>query len=134
MLKGWFSDVSVLWLPALSPTGQNVLVNSDLDLSADLIVAGIPSKGVVLSDALLRRVHPSVGILVDMGSPAAKRNAEEQAGRILRSGGEWFRLSETGALTIELKSGRIRVRPSKPRRLPPPKTASEDVPTNDVSP
>ena len=85
-------------------------------------------------DALLERIHPSVGVLVDGGSPAARRNAAGQSKRILASAPRWFVLSETGALGIDLEGGRIRVRPSKPRGLPPPKTASEDMPEDDVQP
>ncbi|MBI3870428.1 MAG: ComEC/Rec2 family competence protein [Verrucomicrobia bacterium] len=118
VLKGWFSGVCVLWLPALSGSGQNALVESELDLSADLLVAGIPSRGIALSEALLERIHPSVGVLVDEGSPAARRNAAGQSKRIFSSAPRWFVLSETGALRIDLEGGRIRVRPSKPRGLP----------------
>ena len=126
VLKGWFSGVRVLWLPALSPSGQNALVNSEFDLSTDLLIAGTPTRGVVLSDPLLQRIHPKWGVLVDGGGPAARRNVNSQSDRIRASATEWWRLSETGWLSIELKRGALRLRSSGKKAPPTPSVEIAD--------
>lgn len=73
VLLGEFYGTRVLLLSDLGKPGQNVLMERDGDLRADIVVSGLPEKSEPLSNALLDLIRPKVIIVMDSEFPATKR-------------------------------------------------------------
>jgi competence protein ComEC len=73
VLRGEFGGSRVLLLSNLGRSGQNALLEQTNALRADLVVAGLPSDGEPLCDALLDAIQPRAIIIVDADFPAFRR-------------------------------------------------------------
>jgi competence protein ComEC len=73
VLLGNFRGTKVLLLSDLSRTGQSDLLARTNDLQADIVVAGLPTEGEPLCDALIDAVQPKVIIIADSEFPATRR-------------------------------------------------------------
>ena len=73
VLRGNFHGTKILLLSDLSRAGQSALMESVPDLRADIVVAGLPTQGEPLCDALIERVQPRVIVIADSEQPATRR-------------------------------------------------------------
>lgn len=106
-LRGEFHGVRVLLLSELGPLGQRALLERGQDLRADIIVAGMPAQGEPLSDNLLAAVQPRLIVLTDAEFPVSQRVRPQLRARLERHGVPVLRLSETGSLTLLIRSGKL---------------------------
>ena len=110
VLRGEFNGVSVLLLSDLGHAGQKALRGRHPGLRADILVAGMPTKGEPVEDELLAMVQPQVVIV-----SCAEQPALEQARKGLRERlelGDWqtFYVSDHGAVTLDFQPGGCVVR------------------------
>ena len=73
VLLGNFAGTKVLLLSDLSRNGQSALLARTNDLRADLVIAGLPTEGEPLCDALIDAIQPKVIIIADSEFPATRR-------------------------------------------------------------
>jgi competence protein ComEC len=73
VLLGDFRGTKVLLLSDLSRAGQSGLLARTNDLRADIVVAGLPTEGEPLCDALIDAVQPKVIVIADSEFPATRR-------------------------------------------------------------
>jgi len=78
VLLGDFHGTRILLLSDLGRAGQSTLLERTNDLHADIVVAGLPTEGEPLCDALIDAVQPRVIVIADSEFPATRR-----AGRAL---------------------------------------------------
>jgi beta-lactamase superfamily II metal-dependent hydrolase len=62
-----------LLLSDLSRAGQSDLLATTNDLRADIVVAGLPTEGEPLCDALIDAIQPRVIVIADSELPATRR-------------------------------------------------------------
>lgn len=104
VLFGNFSGTRILLLSDLSRTGQNALLATTNDLHADIVVAGLPTEGEPLNDALIDAIKPKIIIIADSELPATRR-----ANRALKE-----RLAQTKIPVIYTRdSGAVKIMTSK---------------------
>lgn len=123
VLRGEFHGCRVLLLSELGGAGQRALLACEVDLPADIVVAGIPEQGEPLGDALLAAIRPRVIVVADADFPVTKRARPALTARLARSGATVLRLAETGSLTarftregvtLESVEGTVRARLPRP--------------------
>ena len=73
VLRGYFHGTTVLLLADLSRAGQSDLLGGTNDLRADIVVAGLPTEGEPLGDALIDAIQPRVIVIADSELPATRR-------------------------------------------------------------
>jgi competence protein ComEC len=73
VLVGNISGTKILLLSDLSRAGQSDLLATTNDLRADIVVAGLPSAGEPLCDALIDAIRPRVIVIADSEFPATRR-------------------------------------------------------------
>jgi ComEC/Rec2-related protein len=73
VLRGNFRGTKVLLLSNLSRAGQSDLLATTNDLRADIVVAGLPTEGEPLCDALIDAIQPRVIVIADSEFPATRR-------------------------------------------------------------
>src|SRR5207342_2641033 len=86
VLFGTFSGIRVLLLSDLGPEGQAALLERSPELRADLVVAGLCTKGEPLGDELLERLKPKLIVVSDAEFPAAERAGDDMRRRLERTG------------------------------------------------
>jgi len=109
-LLGNLGGARVLILPDLGPAGQAALYNRAPDLRADIVVAGLPDAGEPLPNAWLERLGPQLVVIADCQLPAVRRASPALRERLRRFGVPVLFTRDTGALTLQIKDGRWRVR------------------------
>jgi competence protein ComEC len=72
VLQGNIRGSRILLLSDLGPKGQAMLMERELDLRADIVVASLPSQGEPLSDLLLSRIQPRLIILTTSNQKSAE--------------------------------------------------------------
>jgi len=82
VLKGDIRGRQVLLLSDLGRAGQSALLEHTHDLHADLVVAGIPTEGEPLCDALLEAIQPKLIVIADSESPATRRASRQLIERL----------------------------------------------------
>jgi len=73
VLRGNFRGTKILLLSDLSRAGQSDLLATTNDLRADIVVAGLPTEGEPLCDALIDAIRPRVIVIADSEFPATRR-------------------------------------------------------------
>ena len=73
VLLGKFAGAKVLLLSDLSRAGQSRLLATTNNLRADIVIAGLPTEGEPLCDALIDAIQPRVIVIADSDSPATRR-------------------------------------------------------------
>jgi ComEC/Rec2-related protein len=73
VLRGNVQGTKILLLSDLSRAGQNALMAAQPDLRADIVVAGLPTQGEPLNDALIEAIAPHVIVIADSEQPATRR-------------------------------------------------------------
>ncbi len=84
MLLGNLSGTKILLLSDLGRDGQSALLERTNDLRADIVVAGLPTEGEPLCDALLDAIQPKVIVIADSEFPANRRASRELKERLAR--------------------------------------------------
>ena len=100
VLLGNFHGSRILMLSDLSRTGQDTLLARTNDLRADIVVAGLPTEGEPLCDALLDAIHPKVIVMADSEFPATRRAGRALRERLGQKGIPVFYTRTAGAVTI----------------------------------
>ena len=104
VLIGNFRGTKVLLLSDLSRAGQSGLLATTNDLRADIVVAGLPTAGEPLCDALIDAIQPRVIVIADSEFPAPRR-----ASRALRE-----RLEQKKILVIYTRTaGAVKIETDK---------------------
>lgn len=117
VLAGSFDGVRVLLCSDLGRLGQRALFESGQDLRADVVVAGVPTQGEPLNDALLERIRPRA-IIISCGEyPANERVASALRERLARTGVPVFYTENDGSVTLEFKPQRCELRTMNGHRL-----------------
>ncbi len=73
VLLGDFRRTKILLLSDLSRAGQSELLTGTNSLRADIVVAGLPTEGEPLCDALIDAIQPRLIIVADSDFPATRR-------------------------------------------------------------
>lgn len=102
VLRRELNGVRVLLLSDLGRRGQAVLLARDVDLSADLVVAGVPRDGEPLPDPLLARISPRLIVVASAEYPAPERIRPATRERLLAVGPPVMFTESSG--TIELRT------------------------------
>jgi competence protein ComEC len=100
VLLGNFAGSRILLLSDLSRAGQDALLSGTKALRADIVVAGLPTEGEPLGNALIDAIQPRVIVIADSEFPATRR-----ASRALRE-----RLEQTKIPVIYTRiSGAVKI-------------------------
>ena len=95
----------VLLLSDLGRDGQSALLERQADLRADLVVAGLPTQGEPLADALLDAIQPRLIVVADDQRPASARAGARLRERLLRRGVPVVFQSDEGAVVLTFRGG-----------------------------
>jgi competence protein ComEC len=106
VVAGTFLNVRVLLLGDLGPAGQAALLQRGVDLRADLVVAGVPTHGEPVSEALLTAIQPRLIVVQDAEYPANERVRPHVRARLEGHGVPVLYASTDGTITLRLRSGR----------------------------
>lgn len=101
VLRGDFSGVRLLLLSDLGRQGQEVLLNREPDLRADIVVAGLPEQGEPVKDSLLDRLQPKLLIVADSEYPAPRRASEQLRARLAQRNFPVCYTRLSGAVTMK---------------------------------
>jgi len=110
VLRGEIAGTSILLLSDLGRAGQRALLERKNNLHAAVVVAAIPGEGEPLGDTLLAAIQPQVIIIADSEWPATKRAGRKLRNRLAQTKIPVVYESDTGAVTIELRSGKWALR------------------------
>jgi competence protein ComEC len=100
ILRAEIHGARVLLFSDLGKAGQAALLARDLDLSADIVVAGMPNHGEPLGDPVLAAIRPKVIILCSTDYPATKRPGKKLRERLERRGVPIIYTHASGAVTF----------------------------------
>jgi len=75
------------------------------DLRADIVVAGCPSNGEPLQDALLATIQPRLILLSDAGSRGSNAQKKQLLDRLSKSGAQVKTTATSGSITLEFARG-----------------------------
>jgi competence protein ComEC len=107
VLMGSCQGTRVLLLSDLSRTGQSALVESGLDLRAEVVVAGLPEKSEPLCDSLIERIAPELIVIVDSEFPATRRASAALRQRLGRHEIPVLYTRSSGAVTFDFRRHRV---------------------------
>ncbi|HMJ65402.1 MAG TPA: ComEC/Rec2 family competence protein, partial [Candidatus Binatia bacterium] len=113
VLRGQVGRTRVLLLPDLGRLGQNALLERNLDLRSEIVIASIPRAAEPLCDALLDRVEARLIVIVDATRQPDARAREPLRERLARRGIPVLYTSQTGAITIEPRAKHTVVSPAR---------------------
>jgi beta-lactamase superfamily II metal-dependent hydrolase len=105
VLRGNLLGTRVLLLSDLGVEGQKALVERGDDLSTDILVTGLPSKGEAIGDALLEAASPRVIIVADSEYPSWERASPRLREHLARKRIPVIYSRLDGASTIDFRSG-----------------------------
>jgi beta-lactamase superfamily II metal-dependent hydrolase len=100
VLLGNFHGTKVLLLSDLGRAGQSALLERTNDLRADIVVAGLPTEGEPLCDALIDAVQPRVIVIADSEFPATRRANRALRERLEQKKTPVIYTRSAGAVTI----------------------------------
>ena len=111
------AGTGVLLLSDLGKAGQNVLMNRQPDLRADIVVTGLPTQSEPLAEALLDAVQPKVIIITDAEYPATERASRRLRERLAIRNIPVIYTREAGAVTIEWRGTNCQLHTMRASRL-----------------
>ncbi len=100
VLRGDISGTRILLLSDLSRAGQSGLLDGTNDLHADIVVAGLPTEGEPLEDALLNAIHPQLIVIADSEFPPMRRTSRKLKERLEQKGMPVVYTRDSGAVKI----------------------------------
>jgi competence protein ComEC len=101
VLRRNFSGTYVLLLSDLGRMGQDALLARTPDLHADIVIAGLPSAGEPLSEALLDAIQPRLLIVTDLEFPVSERASARFRERLQTRNIPTIYTRFSGAVTLE---------------------------------
>lgn len=104
VLRRDFPAARVLLLSDLGRAGQEMLLGRNTDLHADIVIAGLPSSGEPLSDALLDAIQPRLVIVMDCEFPVSERANPRLRERLARRAIPILYTRLKGSIVLELGS------------------------------
>jgi beta-lactamase superfamily II metal-dependent hydrolase len=107
----------VLLVSDLGPAGQKTLLNRHSDLSADILVTGLPTAGEPISDELIEAVQPQAIIVCDADFPAAERASPGLCQRLAWTGVPVLYTRSCGSVEIRITRRGWRLVPMEGRRF-----------------
>ena len=120
--------VRIAWLGDLAAEGQRRLAarltgnHADgLDVHVDVLIASVPPRGPMLSEALLGALRPRALVIVSEPHPSPRMIPPETWQRLKRRGIPVLRTDRQGTVTIEVSAGEVRLGSQRGfvRSLPP---------------
>jgi beta-lactamase superfamily II metal-dependent hydrolase len=96
----------VLLLSDLGRTGQNALVSNYTNLTADIVITGLPERSEPVPNLLLDILQPKLIIITDALFPARARASEALRERLAQTGIPVLYTSEAGSITLEFTTGK----------------------------
>lgn len=137
VLLGEFDGTRILLCSDLGRPGQEVLMQRESDLRADIVVAGLAEDSEPLSNALLERIKPKVIIIADSDDPATKQAKEVLRRRIEQYDAHILYTRFANAVTITCDKSGWRLRTMSGLRLdrksPIDKSILPPLPMTEVS-
>ncbi|HSY17788.1 MAG TPA: ComEC/Rec2 family competence protein [Candidatus Acidoferrales bacterium] len=86
VLRGDFAGTKILFLSDLSrPSQSDLLSHTNVDLHADIVIAGIPEEGEPLCNALITAIQPKAIIIADSDMPAQYRASDTMKQRLAQT-------------------------------------------------
>jgi competence protein ComEC len=113
VLRGDIQGTKVLILSNLGRSGQSALLARTNDLSADIVITGLPDGGEPLNDELINASHPKLIIINDSESPIIHHNRAQLHDRLEKYGIPVIYTRESGAVTITFKHNGWKIRTMK---------------------
>src|SRR5262249_15697575 len=101
VLARTFKGKRVLFMSDLGRPGQEALLARTPDLSADILVSGLPENREGLSEGLVNAVNPRVIVVCDSEFPAQVMASAALEERLNRRGALVLYTRLTGSVTIE---------------------------------
>ena len=111
---GTFDGVRVLLASDLGAAGQNTFFARHPEVRADIVIAGLPTRGEPLAAEWLTALHPKLIVISDSEFPATRRAGRELVERLRRSGARFVLTRECGAVTVEMRAGEWRIKTARP--------------------
>lgn len=105
VLLGTFHGTRVLALSELGRAGQELLLQREPDLRADIVIAGLPTRSEPLGDSLLAAIRPRVIVVADSEYPATHRAGPRLRERLSRVNLPVLYTRETRAVTLTFQRG-----------------------------
>lgn len=105
VLKGEIQGTRVLLLSNLGKAGQEALLERNPDLRADIVIAGLPTQGEPLSNALLDAIRPKLIVIADSDFPVMRRASPMLQARLARRQIPLLYTRNAGAVTITMRKG-----------------------------
>ena len=102
VLRREFAGARILLLSDLGKLGQRALLEREKDLRADMVIAGLPTQGEPLSDALLDAIQPHVILVQDSEFPANRRASRALRERLAQRHVPVFYTTTEGSLTMQI--------------------------------
>lgn len=127
VLLGDFRGTRILLLSDLGRPGQNILMEREPNLRADIVIAGLPEKGEPIHDALLERIQPSLIVIVDSEWPATKRANTRLVERLQSRAAPVLFTRKTGGVTLNLTKRGWQLRTADGRMFSPETIPAETV-------
>ena len=103
VLRHNFSGTYVLLLSDLGRMGQDALLARTSNLHADIVIAGLPSVGEPLCDALLDAIQPRLLIVTDLEFPVTERASARLRERLQKRNIPTIYTRFSGAVTLEFR-------------------------------
>jgi ComEC/Rec2-related protein len=103
VLRSEFYGTRVLLLSKLGRLGQRTLIQREVDLHADILIAGLPNLTDALSPALIEAVRPKLIIVASGDYPASARPNGQLRERLNRAKIPVLYTADCGAVTITLR-------------------------------
>ncbi len=103
VLRATLNGTRILLLSDVGPRGQNALLERRVDLAADIVVTGLPSRGEALGEDFLEAVHPRLIIVADSDNSRAGLANSRFRSRLSERHSPVLYTQSSGAITLELK-------------------------------
>jgi len=110
VLLGNIRGTKIILLSNLSPTGQSTLLAKTNNLSADILISGLPDNGEPACDELIAACKPKTIIITDAEFPAKARASPQLRERLAHCGVPVIYTREAGAVTIAIKDTAWKIR------------------------
>lgn len=104
-----FGGVRVLLLSDLGRLGQRALLDRLPNLTADIVITGLPREGEPLNDALLDRIDPKFVIVASAERPAPERVKPATRQRLNQSGRPVLFSEDCGTVQLRLLPAGVRI-------------------------
>ena len=110
VLSGQLGATRVLLLSDLGTEGQAALCERYPDLTANILVAGLPATGEPIGEQLLARARPNLIVIADSDFPLSEHASPDLRSRLLKHGVPVLFTSDIGSVTLEFRKQSWRLR------------------------